>query len=135
MHRLSFGFAVVATAAIAAVPALAGVPNGKGLVVTVGLNCDGNEPDTIVLTRGLGATGWSMTTDSHYVVKAFGITTTLIPEGGGAPIVESFYDTFGNKTGLGTPSRCEGSFEEAIPGVGALSGSIRGELVYVPAGS
>ena len=131
MRRLMIGVAALAATAVVAGPASANIPQGNGHVITFGLSCEGGAPEAIRLTRNLGKSAWIVATEQHYVVSMFSITTTFVPDDGSPPVVvESFTNTFGNKTGL-DPIPCEGAFSEPVPG-GMLEGVIRGEIRYVP---
>jgi hypothetical protein len=134
MKHLVWIAAAFASAAVLATPAMANAPNGNGHVITIGIPCDGAEPQLIRLTRNLGKSAWVELTGQHYVVGAFAVTTTFTPDGGSPIVVESFSNTFGNKVGLGQPIVCEGSFSEPVPG-GTLAGTIRGETYYLPPGN
>ena len=77
MKRFILAFAVSLAAVIAAAPATANVPNGKGLEVLeqfVPLDCDGHETFTVKVTRGAGATGWRVDQNQHHVLSYFSIT-------------------------------------------------------------
>ena len=134
MKHLLWIAAALVSAAVLATPAMANAPNGNGHVVTIGIPCNGAEPQLIRLTRNLGASAWVELADQHYVVGAFGVTTTFTPDGGSPIVVESFFNTFGTKVGLGRPILCEGSFSEPAPG-GTLAGTIRAEIYYLPPGN
>ena len=133
MKRLVFGLALAVATAVAAAPATANIPNGKGHVTIPGLECEGQEQGLIRVTRNLGKSAWIVETEQHYVVSMFSVTATFVPANGDPPvIVESFTNTFGKKAGL-EPIRCEGRGSEPVPG-GTLETVIRGEIRFVPAG-
>jgi len=77
MKRFILAFAVSLAAVIAAAPATANVPNGKGLEVLeqfVPLDCERHETFTVKVTRGAGATGWRVDQNQHHVLSYFSIT-------------------------------------------------------------
>ena len=124
--------AVMVGAMLAVAPATAKVPKGNGLHFEVGVTCDGGPSMTVLITHGDSPTGWFPSTGQHIVIKTFSGIFTFTPEGGGAPIVESFTKTYGQKTGLGTALMCSQAFEETIPGEGTVTGSITAEVFVVP---
>jgi hypothetical protein len=126
---------IVATMAVAVwvAPATAKVPSGNGLIVEVGVTCEGSGGSfSVLVTRGGGQTAWNLTTGQHHVIKSFSGTFTFTPEGGGTPIVETESRSSGQKVGLGTPLSCSQTFTEVIPGVGTVTGVINVEVVAVP---
>ena len=58
MKHLVWIAAAFASAAVLATPAMANAPNGNGHVITIGIPCDGAEPQLIRLTRNLGKSAW-----------------------------------------------------------------------------
>jgi hypothetical protein len=132
MKRLILGLTVAVAAAVGASPATANMPNGNGHVTIPGLVCEGQEQGLIRVTRHLGASAWIVETQQHYVVSMFSVTVTFVPDNGDpSVVVESFTNTFGEKTGI-EPILCEGTGSEAVPG-GTLETVIRGEVRFVPA--
>jgi hypothetical protein len=131
MRKLLVGLAALLAAAIVAAPATANEPKGNGHVLTYGVPCAGAEPVLIRLTRPLGKSAWVVETDQHYVVSGFGITWTFTPTGG-TPVIlpASYFNTFGNKVGLGEPVLCQGSFSEEVEG-GTLETTITGHIHYL----
>jgi hypothetical protein len=130
MSKVLVGLAALLAAAFAAAPATANEPKGNGHVVTYGVPCDGADPVLIRVTRPLGKSAWVVETDQHYVVSAFGITATFTPTGG-APVVDSYFNTFGKKVGLGEPVVCQGTFSEEVVG-GTLETTITGHIQFLP---
>jgi hypothetical protein len=123
---------VIVAAVLAAAPAAGKVPQGQGLVLELGVTCEGGPSMSVLVTPG--ASVWFPQTGEHIVVKVFSGTFTFTPEGGGAPITESFTKTFGQKAGLGDTTTCTLSFTETIPGEGTVTGSITAEVLVVPPG-
>ena len=115
MKHLVWIAAAFASAAVLATPAMANAPNGNGHVITIGIPCDGAEPQLIRLTRNLGKSAWVELTGQHYVVGAFAVTTTFTPDGGSPIVVESFSNTFGNKVGLGSRLSAKGRSQSPFP--------------------
>lgn len=128
---LAFVPAIVA-AVLAAAPAAGKVPQGKGLVLEVGVSCEGGPSMSVLVTPG--ASAWFPATGEHIVLKSFSGTFVFTPEGGGDAIVESFTKTFGQKAGLGDATTCTQSFTETIPGEGTVTGTITAEVLVVPPG-
>lgn len=124
----------IAAAALAAAPAAGKVPQGQGLVLELGVTCEGGASMSVLVTHGGGSTAWFPATGEHIVLKTFFGTFTFTPEGGGAPIVESFTKNYGQKSGLGDTTTCTQSFAETIPGEGTVTGSITAEVLVVPPG-
>jgi hypothetical protein len=131
VKHLAWIAATLAIALLAAGTATATVPNGNGHVVTMGISCDGAEPQLIRLTRPLGKSAWIELLDQHYVVSGFGITVRFTPTGGAPVVLDSYFNTFGQKVGLGEPIVCQGTFSEAVDG-GMLETTITGHTHYLP---
>lgn len=110
MHRLIMLVAVAAAALVAALPANANAPNGKGLELVpaepFGVTCDDGRTYSVLLTRGLGPTGWRVETDEHYILGRFTITTYFQ----GVEIARDS-KTWGVKAGL-EPHECWSSFTD-----------------------
>jgi hypothetical protein len=130
-RRLLLAFVpTIVAAVLAAAPAAGRVPGGQGLVLELGVTCEGGASMSVLVTPG--ASAWFPSTGDHIVLKSFSGTITFTPEGGGTPIVDSFTKTYGQKAGLGDSTTCTQSFTETIPGEGTVTGSITAEVLVVP---
>jgi hypothetical protein len=108
--------------AMAAGPASANVPKGKGLVDFGVVTCEGIGEVSVFGPRGEGAATAFASTGQHVVLQAFDATFTD-NEGN----VFSFSKSFGQKAGL-TTFTCTQHFEE--PGEG--TGDITAVVAIVP---
>jgi hypothetical protein len=109
MQRLIVLALVAAVAMVAALPAGA-APNGKGHELIpaepFGVHCDDGRTYSVLLTRGLGANGWRVESDEHYILGMFTITTYV----DGVEVARDS-KTWGVKAGL-EPHRCWSSFTD-----------------------
>jgi hypothetical protein len=113
---------IFGTLAMAAGPASANLPQGKGLEDFGVVTCEGIGEVSVFGPRGEGAATAFATTGQHVVLQAFDVTFTDT-EGN----VFSFSKSFGTKAGL-TTFTCTQRFEE--PGEG--TGDITAVVAIVP---